>query len=82
MWPILFGSGWIWGVLVAAALLCFVVGGLGFLLLVTGKPSRRGSDDLGEAWHRYEEGDLTQPEWERTAKSPQTHRKVAGAGHP
>lgn len=82
MWPILFGYGWIWGVLVAATLLCFVVGGLGFLFLVTRKPSTRGSDDLSEAWHRYEEGDLTRSEWERTAGRPQTRGKVADAGHP
>lgn len=56
MWPTLFGSGWIWGALVAGALICFIVGVLGFLVVITAKPPRRTSDELGETWRRYEEG--------------------------
>lgn len=74
MWPVLFGSGWVWSVLVAAALLCFIIGGLGFLFLVTGKSSH-SSDALDEAWHGYEEGDLTRSEWTRTVA-----RQVARQG--
>jgi len=65
MWPTLLGSGWIWGVILAAALVSFIVGVLGFLFVIIGKPPRPQPDDLDEAWHRYEEGDLTLPEWRR-----------------
>lgn len=68
MWPTLFGAGWIWGALVAGTLVCFIVGVLGFLFVITVKPPRRNSDELDEAWHRYEEGDLTRSEFERTAR--------------
>lgn len=66
MWPMLFGSGWVWSALIAAALVCFIVGVLGFLFLITVKPARQTSDEFDELWHRYEEGDLTRPEFERT----------------
>jgi hypothetical protein len=66
MWPMLFGSGWVWSALVAAALVCFIVGVLGFLFLITVKPARQTSDEADELWHRYEEGDLIRPEFERT----------------
>jgi hypothetical protein len=66
MWPMLFGSGWVWSALIAAALVCFIVGVLGFLFLITVKPVRQTSDEFDELWHRYEEGDLTRPEFERT----------------
>jgi amino acid permease len=68
MWPILFGSGWLWSALVAAALVCFIVGVLGFLFLITVKPPRQTSDEFEEVWHRYEEGDLTRSEFERTIR--------------
>ena len=67
MWPMLLGAGWIWSVLVAAALVCFIVGVLGFLFLITMKPPRPTSDEFDEIWHRYEEGDLTRHEFERKA---------------
>jgi len=70
MWPALFGSGWVWGTLVAAALLCFIVGVLGFLFLITVKPPRQASDALDRAWHLYEAGDLTRFEWERRLGAP------------
>ena len=66
MWPTLLGSGWIWNVLVAGALVCFIVGVLGFLFFITVKPPRQTSDEFDEVWHRYEEGDLTAPEFTRT----------------
>lgn len=68
MWPTLFGSGWIWGALVAGTLVCFVVGVLGFLFVITVKPPRQPRDEFEEVWHRYEEGDLTRSEFERTAR--------------
>jgi hypothetical protein len=67
MWPALFGSGWIWSALVAAALLCFIVGVLGFLFLITVRPPRQVSE-LERDWHLYEEGDLTRSEFERRAR--------------
>ena len=73
MWPALLGSGWIWGALVAGTLVCFIVGVLGFLLLITRKPRRQASDDLDAMWHRYEEGDLTRPEFDRIVR-----RRAAG----
>ncbi len=68
MWPTLLGSGWIWSALVAAALVCFIVGVLGFLFLITVRPPRQTSDEFDEIWHRYEEGDLTRPEFERSVR--------------
>jgi hypothetical protein len=65
MWPAVFGSGWLWGVLLAAALVCFILGILGFLFVVIVKPPRQQPDELDAVWHRYEEGDLTLPEWRR-----------------
>ncbi len=90
MWPALFGSGWIWSVLVAAALLSFIVGILGFLFLIIVKPPRQGSDDLGRAWHLYEDGDLTPAPWERRLGARHVRQapkglatgKTVGAGHP
>lgn len=70
MWPTLFGAGWIWGALIAAALVCFIVGVLGFLFLITVKPARQTSDEFDELWHRFEEGDLTPSEFERTIRRP------------
>ena len=64
MWPAMFGFAWIWTTLIAAALMCFIVGVLGFLFLIIAKPPRSRPDDLGKAWYRYEEGDFTRPEWE------------------
>jgi hypothetical protein len=52
-----------WGALVAAALVCFIVGMLGFLFLITVKPPRQGSDELDRARHLYEAGDLPPFEW-------------------
>ena len=68
MWPALFGAGWIWGVLVAACLMGFIVGGLGFLYLIVVTPSPPQRDEVAEAWHRYEEGDLIPPEWDRMVR--------------
>ena len=56
MWPMLFGSEWIWGALIGGTLICFIVGVLGFLVVVTAKPPQRTSDELGETWHPYEGG--------------------------
>lgn len=67
MWPALFGSGWVWSALVAGALLCFLVGVLGFLFLITARPPRQASE-LDQDWHLYEEGALTRPEFERRAR--------------
>jgi hypothetical protein len=76
MWPMLFGSGWIWGALVAAALTCFIVGVLGFLFLITVRPARPTSDEFDELWHQYEEGDLTRPEFERTIRERSLGRRT------
>lgn len=77
MWPMLFGSGWVWSALIAAALVCFIVGVLGFLFLITVKPARQTSDEFDELWHRYEEGDLTRPEFERTLGRDAAGRRSA-----
>lgn len=63
MWPDLFGPGWIWGVLSALGLLALFVG----LVLVLGDPvvSDNATDAVQRIWHRYEQGDLTRPEFER-----------------
>lgn len=70
MWPALLGSGWIWSALLAGTLVCFVVGVLGFLFLVTVKPRRETSDEFDETWRRYEVGDLTRAEFERSVRRP------------
>jgi len=67
MWPALFGSGWIWSALVAAALACFIAGGLGFLFLITVRPPRHASE-LERDLHLYEEGELTRLEFERRTR--------------
>lgn len=46
MWLALFGSGWIWGALVVAALLSFVASIAGFLFLIIMKPAQRDSSEL------------------------------------
>ncbi len=65
MWPMIFGPGWIWGVLVALGLSCIIIGVLGFLLLVLSNRPGKHPSSLDEAWHRYEEGDITREEFER-----------------
>jgi hypothetical protein len=80
MWPALFGSGWIWGALIAGTLACFVVGVLGFLFLITGKPPRQSADELETAWHRFEEGDLTRSEFERTVQRGAASRRPRTIG--
>jgi hypothetical protein len=77
MWPMLFGAGWIWSALSAAALMSFIVGVLGFLFLITVKPARQTSDEFDELWHRYEEGDLTRSEFERTLGGGAAGRRSA-----
>jgi len=67
MWPIIFGPGWLWGMLTASLLACILVGFIGFLRLVLKKeaPDASGPNEL---WHRYEEGDLTREEFERLSR--------------
>lgn len=82
MWPALFGAGWYWGALLAAVLVCVFVTVLGLLFRVVAMPSRPQPDDLADAWHRYEEGDLTRPEWDRTLRRlalsrPPAHHRAA-----
>jgi hypothetical protein len=80
MWPVLFGAGWGWGALVAAALGCFITGVLGFLFLITGRSGRRRPEELDRVWHLYEEGDLTRAEWNRRLRELRgTSPRSAGA---
>jgi hypothetical protein len=75
MWPDLFGPGWVWGMLVASCVMAAVVG-LFRTLNFTGGESGRSGDSLQALWHRYEEGDLTQWEFERLQQrvTPWGHR--------
>ncbi len=75
MWPLIFGPGWVWGVLVALALSSLFVGVLGFLLLIMGNRPRDHARPFDETWHRYEEGDITREEFERL-------RHLEEASHP
>ncbi len=68
MWPSVFGPGWGWAVLVAMTFLCFVVGVLGFLFIVIGRPPREVADTLDRLWRRFEEGDLTREEFVRLTR--------------
>lgn len=65
MWPMIFGPGWVWGVLVALALSSLFAGVLGLLLLVMNNRHPSRPQPLDQAWHRYEEGDITREEFER-----------------
>jgi uncharacterized membrane protein len=70
MWPVLFGSGWLWEILLAAALLCFVVSVLGFLLCIN-CPRKETADPADQLWHRYGAGDITRSEFERLRRRAQ-----------
>jgi hypothetical protein len=70
MWPVLSGSGWLWEFLLAAALLCFIVGLLGFLLCII-CPREETVDPIDQLWHRYAEGDMTRSEFERLSRRGQ-----------
>ena len=65
MWPSMFGPGWQWGVLVALSLGCLLIGLLGFVSLVVGKPRPEAATPLDQLWHRYEEGDITVEDFDR-----------------
>lgn len=54
MWPVLFGSDWMWSALIVATLMCFVVSVLGFVLIMVRAP-RADLREFSEAWHRYDE---------------------------
>jgi len=69
MWPSIFGPGWVWGALVALALLCLVLGVLGFLLLVVNRPHRDAAEPTDRLWHRLEEGDITPAEFQRLRRA-------------
>jgi uncharacterized membrane protein len=73
MWPVLFGSGWLWEILLAAALLCFVVSVLGFLLCVI-CPREETADPADQFWHRYGAGDIARSEFERLRRRAQGQR--------
>jgi len=70
MWPVLFGSGWRWEILLAAALLCFVVSVLGFLLCII-CPRKETADSADQVWHRYEAGAITRSDFERRRRRAQ-----------
>jgi hypothetical protein len=64
MWPVLFGSGWFWEILLAAAFLCFVVGILGFLHCII-CPRKETAEPADQLWYRYAVGAITRSEFER-----------------
>lgn len=72
MWPSIFGPGWVSGALIAVASLCFVLGVLGFMLLVIGRPPREADDPTERLWHRFEQGDITKVEFERLRRAGRT----------
>jgi hypothetical protein len=68
MWPYLFGSGWIWNVLVSAGVLAAAIAVIRTLLVGAnddGGKESAGRDRRQWIWHRYEEGDLTPWEFAR-----------------
>ena len=71
MWPSIFGPGWGWGMLVALAFLCLVLGVLGFLLLVINRPPQNVDESIDQLWHRLEDGDITPEEFERRKHATQ-----------
>ena len=70
MWPGIFGPGWGWGMLIALAFLCLVLGVVGFLLLVIKAP-RDPDESTDRLWHLLEEGDITPGEFERRKRALQ-----------
>jgi hypothetical protein len=75
VWPTLFGSGWVWGLLVALALLSVVVSLVGFLLLIL-RPPKDTPDSADHLWGRCEAGDITREEFERLRRQAETVRRV------
>jgi len=63
MWPSVFGLGW--GILVALAFLCLILGLLGFLFLIFSRQPPKTTEAFDGIWHRFEEGDLTREEFGR-----------------
>jgi hypothetical protein len=64
MWPDLFGSGWVWGVLLSFGVLGALIGALVWLEILTRQPAEV-DDTVQRVWHRYEQGDLTRAEFDR-----------------
>lgn len=79
MLPSIFGPGWGWGVLVALAFLCLVLGGLGFLLLVINRPTRDAAESADRLWNLLEEEDITLGEFERRKRGIQPKLGVRGS---
>ena len=78
MWPSVFGPGWGWGVLVALAFLCLVLGVLGFLLLFINRPAREADEATDRLRHLLEEGDITPEEFQRCKRAIQPQLGVRG----
>jgi hypothetical protein len=65
MWPYLFGSGWVWDVLLSAGVIAGIVVAIAVLLAPGEQPRgyrEAAHDRLQTVWHAYEQGDLT--DWE------------------
>ena len=77
MWPSVFGPGWAWGMLVALAFLCLVLGVLGFLLLVINRP-RDADEPTDRLWHLLEEGGITPQEFRRRTRAIQPKLGMGG----
>ncbi len=75
MWPDLFGPGWVRDVLLSAGLLAGVIAVVA-MVERSHKRLEAKSDPLQEIWRRYEQGDLTQWEFERL------RRQRSSAGSP
>lgn len=69
------GPGWVWGAIVALALMGMVVSLVGFLLLVL-RPPKHGADSANQLWRRYEAGDITREEFERLRRQAQKARRA------
>lgn len=81
MWPSVFGPGWGWGILVALAFLCLILGLLGFLFLIFSRQPPKTTDAFDGIWHRFEEGDLAREEFERLrSERRRAYRPGAGGG--
>lgn len=65
MWPYLFGSGWVWDVLLSAGLVAGIIVAIAVLVSPRKQPAGyvdAAHDRLQTVWHAYEQGDLT--DWE------------------
>jgi hypothetical protein len=80
MWPDLLGPGWQLQFLTALGLMAILVGVIGFFWLAAGHTSPASPDAVMAAWRRYEVGDLTRQEFDRSRDSAARFDRLGNLG--